>query len=71
MSKKTKKRTRKYTRKHIKRNSRKKIHRNISTRSKAKGISLFNVPETNQIQQILVNQSNKQAGNMIPGLRNM
>jgi len=37
----------------------------------SKGIPMFSVPEQNQVQKIFVNQSNKESGNIIPGLRKM
>lgn len=36
----------------------------------SQGVPLFSVPEKNNLQKILINQS-KQSGNMIIGLRNM
>lgn len=78
MSKKTKrshkihgthKRHKKY-RRHTRRRLYRK-RREILTLPGSQRIPLFSVPEKKQTQRISVNQSNKQSGNMVPGLRNM
>lgn len=81
MSKKTKRShkrhgTHKRHKKHrtYRRHTRRRLYRKrreILTLPGSQGIPLFSVPEKKQTQRILVNQSNKQSGNMIPGLRNM
>lgn len=60
------KKHRRHTRRHLYRK-----RREILTLPGSQGIPLFSAPEKNQTQRILINKSNKQLGNMIPGLRNM
>jgi len=57
---------RRHTRKHLYRK-----RRQILTLPGSKGLQLFNVPEKNNVEKILVNQGNKYSGNMILGLRNI
>ena len=74
MSKKTKRHTRRHTRRHRKHTRRHRKHtrrynrRQIMTLPGSQGVPLFSVPEKKHTQKILVN-SDKQSGNMIPGLR--
>ena len=75
MRKKTKRLHRRHitNKKHIKRrNTRKKMYRKrreILLVPGAKGVPLFNNQKKTHMQEIVVNQYNRQPGNMIPGLR--
>ena len=59
---------------HNKRHTRRHLYRKrrqIIPLPGSKGVPIFSIPEKNNSQKIIINQSNKQSGNMIPGSRNM
>ncbi len=75
MSKKTRSH-KKRTNKRIRNKTKKRIRNRTIRRNKRHTIRKrrdnflnFSVPEKHNIQKILINQSNTQSGNMIPGLR--